>query len=342
MRGTLRGRWRATVRVMDTDLPQWRVGIGRTPLQPLALLADVLGVGRLTVKREDLSGVGPGGAAARKLRFLLHEAIWSDADRIVSYGSVQSASCAQLCAAAGGMPVELFLAGVPSLQPTGNYLAMSRSSAQLYVSDVPLDEVERKAECRMVELRAKGKNPYLVPLGATTPLSVAGYSQIVEEIAGEIEPDVVYVAAASLGTLAGLIIGCWRLELPWKIEGICVASPVARARPRLETLLETTRSRYFPEVRQRDNFRLRDEFLGEGEGRATPVSERVADEIVEYEGLYLDDGYASKAFSAIFRDALDGKLREKDVLFVHGGGLGDYFSVPRRSRTNARNAAPMP
>lgn len=322
---------------MQTELGQWRLGLTHTPSHAMPLLADMLDIGTLTIKREDLSGVGAGGGAARKLRFLLHDAFWNGADALISHGTTQSSSCAQLCAAAGGASVELFLAGIPSITPAGNYLAMSRSTAKLRVADVTVDEAGRRAARRAVELQAAGRRPFVIPFGATAPLSVAGCSEIVEELQSDgIVPDVVYVAASSLGMLASLVIGSWRQGAPWNVEGVCVRSTAEESRTQLRALLDETRALYFPHVEPRENYRLRDDCLGAGPGHATAASRKVAGEVAAYEGVYLDDAFAAKAFSAIFRDALDGKLRGKHVLFVHAGGVGNYFSP------NAGNAVVMP
>src|SRR5256884_9265561 len=59
-----------------------------------------LGGPRLWVKREDATALGFGGNKLRKLDYVLHEAVSSGADTIVSGGVVQSNSQRQVAAAA--------------------------------------------------------------------------------------------------------------------------------------------------------------------------------------------------------------------------------------------------
>lgn len=68
-----------------------RVGISQagTPLERMARLMDFLGGPRLWVKREDLTGASFGGNKLRKLDYVLHEAVTSGADTLVSGGVVQ-------------------------------------------------------------------------------------------------------------------------------------------------------------------------------------------------------------------------------------------------------------
>src|SRR5258705_13169047 len=76
-----------------------------TPLEPMQRLTAHLGGPRLWVKREDATGLGFGGNKLRKLDYVLHEAVSSGADTIVSGGVVQSNSQRQV--AAGGAKLGL-------------------------------------------------------------------------------------------------------------------------------------------------------------------------------------------------------------------------------------------
>src|SRR4030081_510250 len=80
-----------------------RLGLANlpTPLEPMKRLTSFLGGPRLWVKREDATGPGFGGNKLRKLDYVLHEALSSGADTIVSGGVVQSNSLRQVAAGAG-------------------------------------------------------------------------------------------------------------------------------------------------------------------------------------------------------------------------------------------------
>src|SRR3954469_13740462 len=80
-----------------------RLGLANlpTPLEPMKRLTAHLGGPRLWVKCEDATGLGFGGNKLRKLDYVLHEALSSGADTIVSGGVVQSNSQRQGAAGAG-------------------------------------------------------------------------------------------------------------------------------------------------------------------------------------------------------------------------------------------------
>src|SRR6188508_3480197 len=89
-----------------------RLGLAQmdTPLEPMKRLSAHLGGPRLWVKREDATGLGFGGNKLRKLDYVLHEALSSGADTIVSGGVVQSNSQRQVAAAATKLGLACHLA----------------------------------------------------------------------------------------------------------------------------------------------------------------------------------------------------------------------------------------
>src|SRR5271155_1919475 len=73
-----------------------------TPLVPAPRLAEVVGVGALYVKRDDLTGFAFAGNKARPLEFLLAAALGEGADTLVTGGAPGSNFCAAAAAGAGG------------------------------------------------------------------------------------------------------------------------------------------------------------------------------------------------------------------------------------------------
>jgi L-cysteate sulfo-lyase len=89
-----------------------RLGLANlpTPLEPMKRLTAHLGGPRLWVKREDATGLGFGGNKLRKLDYVLHAALSSGADTIVSGGVVQSNSQRQVAAVAAKLGLACHLA----------------------------------------------------------------------------------------------------------------------------------------------------------------------------------------------------------------------------------------
>src|SRR5207247_10243798 len=70
-------------------------------------------------------------------------------------------------------------------------------------------------------LRAQGRRPCEIPLGASTPLGAIAYARAVAELVAQVPaPDVIVHATSSGGTQAGLLAGCTLLDLPTRALAI--------------------------------------------------------------------------------------------------------------------------
>lgn len=319
---------------ITAHLPRLPIGLTPTPLHALERLSAHLGVPRLLVKREDLSGLGAGGNKARKLSFLLAEARAQSATVVLTCGGPQSNHCAQTACAAGmvGVRAELFFWDDDPGFCTGNLRVDALLEARLVFTGTRDEGAMReRMHARAEELRRAGETPYIIGLGGSDPLGAAGYASGVEEVARQTQPGArpthMVVAAGSLGTLAGIILGTWALEMECVVDGISVLWPAERARPALDHLLEETRARYFPAVAPRANYSIIDAQLGAGYGRPTAAGAEAAALVARLEGLVLDGTYTAKAMAGLIAGCRDGRYGSDDtVLFWHTGGIGGFFA----------------
>src|SRR5262245_48329901 len=72
------------------QLPRVPLGHLPTPLEEAPRLAAVLGLRSLWIKRDDLTGLALGGNKARKLEFILGEALAESADTVITSAGLQS------------------------------------------------------------------------------------------------------------------------------------------------------------------------------------------------------------------------------------------------------------
>src|SRR5512132_2986286 len=95
-----------------------------TPIEELRSLSRELGGPELLIKRDDQTGLALGGNKARKLEFLVGQALAQGCDTLVTVGAVQSNHCRQTAAAAAkaGLQCELILSGKKPDIPNGNLL----------------------------------------------------------------------------------------------------------------------------------------------------------------------------------------------------------------------------
>ncbi len=162
-----------------------------TPLEPLDRLRKAIGGPRLWIKRDDCTGLAQGGNKARKLEFLVADALAKGCDLLITPGAVQSNHVRMTAAAAARFGLKCHAVLERRVTDTdadyeenGNILldelfGCSRS----YVpggSDVA-------AACAAVadEFRAKGAKPYVIPGGGSNPIGALGYVACALELMGQ-------------------------------------------------------------------------------------------------------------------------------------------------------------
>src|SRR5436190_10921460 len=157
------------------SLPRFRLAHLPTPLEELKTLTRELDGRELLIKRDDQTGLALGGNKARKLEFLVGEALEQGADTLVTAGAAQSNHCRQTAAAAAkaGLKCELILNGRKPGVPSGNLLLNHLLGAAEHWIDRP----QRPAKLRELseQLRAQGRRPYVIPVGGANGVGAAGY-----------------------------------------------------------------------------------------------------------------------------------------------------------------------
>ncbi|MEE9617086.1 MAG: pyridoxal-phosphate dependent enzyme, partial [Anaerolineae bacterium] len=208
-----------------------------TPLEPLPRLTAQLGGPELWIKRDDQTGLATGGNKARKLEYLVADALAQGADMLITAGAAQSNHARQTAAAAAkfGLARVLVLRGEEPLQVLGNLLLDRLLGAEVrWAGDLPLPEaMAQVAE----ELRAAGRCPYVVPYGGSNAVGASGYVAAMEELLAQGAErdklfDHVVLASSSGGTQAGMMVGARALGYEGRILGISVD-------PRAESLTHT-------------------------------------------------------------------------------------------------------
>jgi len=334
--------------------------IGSFPLVPLAHLPTPLermerlsagfdGID-LLIKRDDSTGLAFGGNKARKLEFIMADALKKGADTIITWAGVQSNWCRQTAAAAARLGLQsilvLFRKEGVSIEPDGNLLLDSLFNARV-------EFVEATTGLKMMELSAvagtisrlekevqeSGGTPYIASIGGslvegsmTEPLGALGYVEAFMEIFRQTSatghlPDAIVHATGSGSTQAGLLVGAKLLSPKTRIIGISVSED------------EETMSRYVREiaeatldlletgvtVEEGDVIVLAD-YLQEGYGVMTREVADAIDLVATTEGILLDPVYTGKAMSGLLDLLGKGLFPEGSrVLFLHSGGTPALF-----------------
>src|ERR1051326_8550407 len=97
------------IRERVARLPRIPLALTPTPLEDAPRLAKELGIGRLFVKRDDLTGLAFGGNKTRNLEFRMAEAVEQQANVFIAGLEAQSNSARQTTAAANRLGMRTIL-----------------------------------------------------------------------------------------------------------------------------------------------------------------------------------------------------------------------------------------
>jgi 1-aminocyclopropane-1-carboxylate deaminase/D-cysteine desulfhydrase-like pyridoxal-dependent ACC family enzyme len=177
--------------------------------------------------------------------------------------------------------------------------------------------------------RAAGHRPYIIPLGASTPLGAVGFALAVAELAAQIdEPDAIVHASSSGGTQAGLVAGCHAVGWKTKVIGISADEPAATLRQSVLAIVHGIH-KWLPAVGRpsADSIVVDDRFIGEGYGVASERSCEAQSLAATTEALFLDHTYTAKAMAGLLGLLREGFFaRARTIVFWHTGGQPTIFA----------------
>ena len=321
--------------MLTEGIPRLSLAHLPTPLEEMPRLRQALGQSpRLLIKRDDQTGLATGGNKARKLEFLVADALEKGADTLVTTGAAQSNHCRQTAAAAAkiGLKAALVLQGDPIPRPDwdGNLLLDDLLGAELYWTrdrepDAVVSEV---AEV----LRDGGANPYGIPIGGSVPTGAAGYAAAVEELAEQLEGrdervDRIVFSSGSGGTHAGLLVGVKALGMEVRLEGIQSGN--------WDGLVELTRSlandtaaHLGLDLRIADSEVMIHQIYGTpGYGVITDAEREAIRLLAQTESIIADPVYTGRSLAGLIDLIRRGVYKpEETILYWHTGGTAGVFA----------------
>jgi 1-aminocyclopropane-1-carboxylate deaminase/D-cysteine desulfhydrase-like pyridoxal-dependent ACC family enzyme len=307
-------------------LPLAGIAVLPTPVDDAATVATAENLGRLRVKRDDVTSPAYGGNKVRKLDFLLGDALAQGAKTVLTfgaYGSNHALATAVHARALGLEPHVVLSPQEPGPFAAATLLAHAGLGTVLHLTEgwdgsAAADEAIRDLIAR------DGVGPYVIPMGGTNALGAISYANAALELLGQVgeaAPDVVYVAGGTLGTYIGLAIGFALGGSSTRVVGVRVtpeavgSDQVAHTLPAETIALLRSLDPTVPELSLGDlACELRHDWFEPGYGIVTPETEGAV-ALAADAGFKLETTYTGKAFAALLGDARSGALEGGDVLF---------------------------
>jgi len=324
------------------SLPHVPLGTFPTPVERHDELAARLGVGELWVKRDDLSGEIYGGNKVRKLEVLLADALRTGAKEVMTFGAAGS-NHALATAVYGkrlGLSVDLFLTPQPAFDHVRRNLLLDDVFGARLHHAADAGEAASAAAAHVAKRTAEaGVAPYVIPYGGTNALSVtgmidAGLELVMQAFQGELpEPDLVYVAAGSMGTAAGIAVGLAAGGCEAEVRAVRVTPPDVASQQGLDSLIGEVQDLVCAmdgscgcTVEIEPKARLLEGFYGDGYGEPLKAATKAIG-LGRTAGLVLDATYTGRAFAALMADAATGDLADARVLFWNTFDSHDFSAA---------------
>lgn len=306
---------------LKNHLPYLPIGNYPTPVEPLAIgRTDVF------IKRDDKTSELYGGNKVRKLEFLLARAKARGAKRLITVGAAGShhALATTIYGRQHGFAVTLVL--FP--QPLSDHVRDTLLLDAAYGADLRFTRRMETVPTTLfaTSLRYRSDRAFIIPAGGSDPLGTIGYVNAALELAAQIEqgimpkPATIVVAAGTLGTAAGIALGCAIAGLDVRIEAVRITSRIVtneRVLNRLirgaEDILRRAGLRGDFANRAMASVELSHEHIGRGYGLATEAANSAAETLGKI-GIHLDTTYTAKAAAALLSQS---KEAPGPVLFWH-------------------------
>jgi len=327
-----------------SSFPRVRLAHLPTPLEPMDRISKVLGGPRLWIKRDDCTGLSTGGNKARKLEFVMADAMAAGADTVVTAGATQSNHSRQTAAAAArlGLNCHLLLWNLtgsterPYLE-NGNILLDRLHNATVHElsgagATDPLTYLNAEVDKCTRELREQGARPYPIPVGASNAMGALGYVECARELASQakeagISIDAVVHRSGSAGTQAGLVAGFAVMGVATPVIGIGGGtSPAELAEMVFRMATETASLLGAPSAVKRSTVVATDP----SPVRYGFLTSDIADVISLFartEGILVDPVYTAPALRGMIELIRRGQFRrDANVVFIHTGGTAALFS----------------
>lgn len=320
-----------------------------TPLEPLDRLSAALEGPRIWIKRDDCTGLATGGNKARKLEFLMADAIQRGADTIVTSGATQSNHARQTAAFAArlGLKCKLVLEerikpGDAGFRNNGNALLDRLTGAEIHFVPPGTETSPLMSEIAR-DCSASGGTPYVIPVGGSNPVGTMGYVHAARELnaqAAELQLEIgeVVLASGSAGTQAGLLVGFRACDLNAPVWGVSVGRPKESLEPIVLNLAQETTALAGADMTiAPEDVLVSSEFVGQGYGLPTVEAIEAIELTARHEGIMLDPVYTGKAMAGLVHRIRQGIYKPgQNIVFWHTGGVAglfayaDAFAEPRQ------------
>jgi D-cysteine desulfhydrase len=316
------------------------LAIKLTPIERLKNFPEFPKGYEIFIKRDDLTGFFLSGNKIRKLEFIFQDVIKKKTDTLITCGGFQSnhARATAILGSQLGLKSVLVLFGEGSPVVDGNLFLDKLAGAEIkYITQNQFAELDGIMDEVSTQLKKEGRNPYIIPEGASNELGVWGYIKACLEIKkqlkkNEIKIDKIITAVGSGGTYAGLFLGSKIFDWKVQVYGINVKDTAQIFIDRIYELIMLTKEKYKLAIDfEKEEIKIIDGYVGEGYAKSKKAELDLIKSVAENTGIILDPVYTGKTMYGLLDQLRKEKFPKGErILFLHTGGGFGLFPIKER------------
>jgi len=316
---------------LKENIPWVPLGDFPTPVHKLEKLGKEVGAETLYIKRDDLSSTIYGGNKVRKLEFVLAQAQQKKADTLITIGAAGTnhGLATTIHGHRLGMKSILILLDQPVAEYAKKNLLLDHLHNAKLVKTSMLRIVFTVLWQYLINMKPLQRRlPRYIPPGGSTPLGCLGYVNAAFELKAQVaeglipEPDYLFVALGTMGTGAGLHLGCRLADLKTRVIGIRVTERWMCSPQKWAALINNT-NRYLrendPEIPRIEvlpaELTFLDDYSGERYAQFTAEGMVAVSLMSSLEKIRLEGTYTGKALAGALDYMRKNHLQDKVLLF---------------------------
>jgi len=308
------------------DIPWLSLGDFPSGIEKLENMGNAHGFTDLYIKRDDRNSQVYGGNKVRKLEYVLADAKEKEKKTLVTLGGVgsnQVLATGLYGSEHGFKTVGIMLHHPNSEHVRKNLLLDFYHGIELVHAKDSVSEV-----LAFISQYLKAEKPYFVTAGASNEIGNLGFVNAAFELKKQVhegampEPDYIIAACGSIGTTAGLTLGCRLTGLKTSVVGVRVSMPWLVTKWRMARMIRDINvfmRKYDPKVPlvevNKDELFLLGDYLGEDYAVFTETCCDAVNEMRELEGIPIDHTYTGKALGGGLDWLKKKEEQDKVVLF---------------------------
>ncbi|XP_071798294.1 uncharacterized protein [Asterias amurensis] len=324
-------------------IPKYRVKLihGVTPIQRW-YLPNVPANFEIHIKRDDLTGCELSGNKARKLEFLLADAINQGCTSVITCGSSQSNHCRATAIATRQLGLEPYLLlRSPVSDPnevvcTANMFLNRLIGTHVYLlpkkSQYSTDIKPRMDQLVQKIKEETGESAYPIPIGGSTAIGLYGYLEGFRELLDQGVADQftdIAIACGSSGSTAGLALANYLTGSRLKVHGFIVSDDSEFHSKQINDVLREmdVKDSNGKVLQSEDIVHLIDGVKGRGYGLSTQEELDLVGEVCRRTGIIIEPVYTGKSVHHLLRLTKEQPqlFKGNKILFIHSGGLFGLF-----------------